>query len=89
MEGHGQAFLNQLRGVVGRKSIQLNNLELVSTILIFTSVQKMNDLVVQLKVQESIVSERLKCLFTSSNDKHFPSFKLFRFCLCLWNSFAG
>ena len=51
MEGHGQAFLNQLRGVVGRKSIQLNNLELVSTILMFTSVQKMNDLVVHLKVR--------------------------------------
>ena len=31
MEGHGQAgfHLNQLGGVVGRKSIQLNNLELV------------------------------------------------------------
>ena len=64
MEGHGQAgfHLNQLEGVVGRKSIQLNHLELVSTTLMSTSVQKMNDLVVELKVQESIVSERLKCL---------------------------
>ena len=61
MEGHGQAgfHLNQLGGVVGRKSIQLNNLQStqlnnlqsVSTILMFTSVQKMNDSVVQLKVQ--------------------------------------
>ena len=33
------------------ESTQLNNLESVSTILMFTSVQKMNDSVVQLKVQ--------------------------------------
>ena len=61
MEAHGQAgfHLNQLGGVVGRKSIQLNSLQSVqlnnhqsvSTILMFTSVQKMNDLVVHLKVR--------------------------------------
>ena len=36
---------------VGGESTQLNNLESVGTILMFTSVQKMNDSVVQLKVQ--------------------------------------
>ena len=61
MEGHGQTgfHLNQLGEVVVRKaiqlnslqSIQLNNLQSVSTILMFTSVQKMNDSVVQLKIQ--------------------------------------
>ena len=57
MEGHGQAgfHLNQLWGVGvgggGGESVQLNNLQSVSTILMFTSLQKMNDSVVQLKVQ--------------------------------------
>ena len=47
----------------GRKSMQLNNLESVSTILMFTSVQKMNDLVVQLKVQKLVKGQNV-----SAND---------------------
>ena len=59
MEGCGQAgfHLNLLGGSGGggwRKSIQLNNLESVSTILIFTSIQKINDSMVQLKVQQLV-----------------------------------
>ena len=51
----------------------------------FTSVQKMNDSVVQLKVQVSETERSNVC----ANDTHFLSFKLFLFCFCLWDSSAG
>ena len=48
MEGHGQAGFHLTRW---GGSIQLNNLESINIVLMFTSLQKMNDSVVQLKVQ--------------------------------------
>ena len=45
----GRFSFNQVGG--GGGSIQLNNLESINIVLMFTSLQKMNDSVVQLKVQ--------------------------------------
>ena len=76
------SWMSKPVGGSGREEINAVKQSWISTILMFTSVQKMNDSVVQLRVQYLLKGQNV-CLCKW----YFPSFKLFWFCLL--DIFAG